>query len=124
MRHAMTFLYLAALANVASGADAPHRTESQLLKSYAVSQCIARAYPESPVSADAKAAAAGFLEYGSVGPEAYSEIVALADEALGKQYLGKGGEPLHVMKCIDLLFDKRLADVVEKYAGRGPTDGK
>lgn len=97
-------------------ADGPVRSEAQLLRSYAAAQCIARAYPNTTTASDAKAAAAGYLEFGNVDADAYSEAVKLAEKALQHNYRGKKGEPLHVMKCIDLMFSPALDTLVERYA--------
>lgn len=115
MKSAAPLFILCALSNVACAAG-PARSEAQLLRSYALAQCIAKAYPNTSVASDAKAAAGGYLEFGSIDAEAYAESMKLAEKALQDEYRGKKGEPLHVMKCIDLMFSPALDVIVKNYA--------
>lgn len=101
-------IFAAFITAASSASELSTRSEAQLLKSYAVSQCVARAYPYSPVSEDARATAAGYLEFGNVPIDRYGEAIALAEKALQKTYQSKDGKKLEVMKCIDLMFDPQL----------------
>lgn len=119
MKLAGLCICLVALTNTACAAG-PTRSESQLLRSYAVAQCIARAYPGTDAASDAKAAAAGYMEFGNVEADAYSAMVELAENARQRQYRGKNGEPLHMMKCIDLAFSSQLDEAVRAYVSNYP----
>lgn len=103
--HSYMAIVLVALVGCASAGSSE---EGRLLKSFALAQCLARAYPDTPMALDARAAASGYLEFGSVGAESYAEVVELADAALKRPYQGKDGEPLHVMKCIDFALGAEL----------------
>lgn len=89
--------------------------ETKLLRGFALSQCISRAYPDNPISTDAQASASGYLEFGNLPIEAYEEAVALANKALAKPYQSKHGEPLQTMKCIDFAFGPELQAVIDRY---------
>jgi hypothetical protein len=93
---------------VSNAAEMTERSDSQLLKSYAVSQCIARGYPRTPIAEDAKAASGGYLEFGRVPVDMYGDAIALAEKALKLTYQSKSGKELQIMKCIDLIFDPAL----------------
>ena len=111
----MVFVLSLVSAGFACAGEPVMRSETDILKSYAFSQCIARAYPNTKIAADAKAASAGYMEFGNISIEAYSEAVSLAQKTLKKSYRGKRGEPLHVMKCVDFMFSAELALLVEQY---------
>lgn len=108
-------------AGCASTGATPHQapgsgTEASLLTRYALSQCLARAYPHTAMERDARAAAGGYLEFGNLPIEAYEDATALAAEAAARTYTGKHGEPLHAMKCLDLLADPELDRLLELHA--------
>jgi len=90
--------------------------EANLFRKFILSQCIARAYPNSEVACEARAASAGYMEFGSLPIEAYEEAVHLVEKTLSVPYLGKDGRPLHIMKCLDLSTSPAMTDLIEKYA--------
>ena len=95
------------------GAPAEDR-EASLLTRYVLSQCLARAYPDTDLARDAQAAAGGYMEFGSLPIEAYEEAAVLAAEAASRTYQGKHGHPLHAMKCLDLLQSPELDGLLER----------
>ena len=86
------------------------------LKNFALSACIANGYKSDEVKKDANAAAGGYLELGSFPIEAYEEAASLGKKFLAKEYRSKGGEPLTLMKCIDLFHSSELDQIAKKYA--------
>ncbi len=87
----------------------------QYLKNFALSTCIAQGYKSDDVMKDSSAAASGYLELGSFPVEAYTEAPSLGKKFLAKEYQGKHGEKLILMKCIDLFNSKELEQLARKY---------
>lgn len=92
-----------------------HGTEASLLTRYALGQCLAAAYPDSGIERDARAAAAGYLEFGNLPIEAYEDATAVGRAAASRRYEGKQGEPLHLMKCLDLMDGPELEQVLDRH---------
>jgi hypothetical protein len=90
--------------------------EANLFRNFILSQCIARAYPNSEVACEARSASAGYLEFGSLPIEAYEEAILLVEKTLSVPYLSKNGRPLHIMKCLDLSTAQSMNDLIRKYA--------
>ena len=88
----------------------------QYLKNFALSACIAEGYKADEVVKDSSAAAGGYLELGRLPFEAHQEAAALGKKFLAKDYQGKSGEKLTLMKCIDLFHSKELEQLARKYA--------
>jgi hypothetical protein len=112
---------LAAPQLVAAADDDPgrvHYSPVQYLKNFALSACIAEGYSDGEVKKDANAAAGGYLELGHFAFEAYEEAAALGKTFLAKQYRGKHGEKLTLMKCIDLFHSPELDRLAKKYSGK------
>ena len=97
-------------ASAATGGD----DEASLLTRYTLSQCLAAAYPDTAIERDARAASGGYLEFGNLPIEAYEEATALAREVAARTYNGKHGEPLHAMKCLDLLGSPELEGLLDR----------
>lgn len=78
-----SLLALSAVATISASADTSsirHYSNSTLLKNYALSQCIARAYDASEMREDALVVADGYLQFGDVSnTEAYGKAVTLAE---------------------------------------------
>lgn len=89
--------------------------EANLFRNFTLSQCIARAYPNSEVACEARSASAGYLEFGSLPIEAYEEAILLVEKTLSIPYLSKNGRPLHIMKCLDLSTAQPMNDLIRKY---------
>jgi Type VI secretion system (T6SS), amidase immunity protein len=87
----------------------------QYLKNFALSTCIADGYKSDDVVKDSTAAAGGYLELGSFPFEAYEQTAALGKTFLAKDYQGKSGEQLTLMKCIDFFHSKELDRLAKRY---------
>jgi hypothetical protein len=87
----------------------------QYLKNFALSACIADGYKSDEVTKDSRAAAGGYLELGSFPFEAYEEAASLGKTFLAKDYQGKSGEQITLMKCIDLFHSKELDQLAKRY---------
>lgn len=93
----------------------------EYLRNFALSRCIVDGYDlPAAVSGDITAAANGYLELGSLPIEAYSEAASAARVFLKKQYVGKYGDSLILMKCIDLYHSKELDEIARKYPHEKP----
>ena len=70
-----------------------------LLRHYALSACLAQAFPA--IAGEAVAAQDVYLQAGSHSPEAYWHIQALAHQWLQRNYPNFRSADLSVVKCID-----------------------
>lgn len=107
-------LLLLALFSSACHSDAAVRrnyTPVEYLKNYALASCLADGYK----SADAVAAANGYLELGSLDIDAYNAAAALGRQFLAREYASRSGEKLTLMKCIDLFHSPELEALVGRY---------
>ena len=118
---AAVMLWLVPLSLPAQTAKAVTYAPPEQLRNYALSVCLANAFPHSPSGADASAAAAGYLELGSAPLEAYPAIVHLAQAFLARTYTGQSGSPLQTMKCIDFYHSPGLRLMVHRYAAKPGT---
>ncbi len=100
----------------AEAAERRHYTATQYLKNYALSACLADGYKATEVVNDATAGANGYKELGSLSIEAYNDALVLVRSFLKKEYPSQSGEPLTVMKCIDLYNSKELDQLARRYA--------
>jgi len=92
-----------------------HRySQRELLQNFAVSRCLGRVYGNDAVRDDAFASAAGYLEFGRQGIEAYGALDKLAERYASLTYHSHSGAPLHTMKCIDLFRSKDLNRLVNR----------
>lgn len=105
---------LAPAASHAQTARKPY-SGSDYLRNYALSTCIADGYRDEAVVKDSSAAARGYLELGSYPIEAHTEATKLAREFLKREYKSASGEPLTLMKCIDLYHSRELRQIIKKY---------
>ena len=105
---------LAACAATSSDVAKP-QSEAHRLEKFAVSQCLMRAFPDTPVSADARRASGAYVELGSADADVYGEIVELVQTHRATPYQSKSGEPLQVMQCLDLLDDPALKALTDRY---------
>jgi hypothetical protein len=116
----MVAAILVLLAPLPAGAkDANARVEYspvQYLKNFALSTCIADGYKSDDVVKDSTAAAGGYLELGSLPFDAYAQAAALGKTFLAKDYQGKSGGQLTLMKCIDFFQSKELDRLAKKYS--------
>lgn len=89
--------------------------DADLLKNYALAKCMGMTHKSLELKRDTDATAQGYLEFGNVDFQAYEEAVSLARTYLGRKYVSKSGDPLKVMKCIDLYHSHELELLVRKY---------
>jgi hypothetical protein len=104
---------------LADAKDANVRVEYspiQYLKNFALSTCIADGYKSDDVVKDSNAAAGGYLELGSFPFEAYEEAASLGKRFLAKDYQGKSGERVTLMKCIDFFHSKELDQLAKRHS--------
>jgi hypothetical protein len=119
---ALTLVFSASLLATAKEPSHPITyDEPTLLRNYALSQCVARAYNDVAVVEDGKAAAGAYLEAGHVGPDVYGDIVKLVEAKLRENYPGKSGDQRQLMKCIDLYWARDLQRIVAKHARERPS---
>lgn len=113
-------LSVLAAPQIAAAQDAGRHAYSpaQYLKNFALSACIAEGYGAEEVKKDGNAAAGGYLELGSLPFAAHEEAAALGKRFLARDYRGKSGEKLTLMKCIDLFHSEELDRLARKYGKR------
>lgn len=99
----------------ASAPPAGEPSEAARLEKFAVSQCLMRAFPDTPVAEDARRASGGYVELGSAQAEVYEKIVTLVQAHRAKPYTSRSGGSLHVMQCLDLLDDPGLSALTRPY---------
>lgn len=109
----LSALYIVALCSACGS----HQQQQETLRytKYTLAQCIAKAYPDTPVASDARAALGGYLENGDLEADAYADATTLATSASKQHYEGLNGEPLHVAKCLDLLGSHELEALLNKH---------
>ena len=116
---ARLFLLIAVTVPVAAAAT-PVRTEPprELFRHYALSTCLAHAFPA--VAKPAQAAANAYFEFGSGTPDAYRAVDELAAAFLKRPYASKYDVDLGVMKCIDFAkspeIDRLIARAIPVHA--------
>lgn len=98
-----------------AGSPVPY-SAAENLRNFALSVCISDGYQSEEVVKDSRAAAGGYLELGGFPIEAYEEAASLGKKFLAKDYRGKRGEKLTLMKCIDLIHSKELEQIIRKYS--------
>ncbi len=91
-------------------------TPVQNLKSYALTICLARGFPDNKaLTTETHAAARAYIDFGKFGIDAYNEAAALAHRFVAQHYESEHGEKLTVLKCLDLFHSKELATLAQKY---------
>lgn len=88
------------------------RVEARLLKSWTLSRCLARAFNDEAVKADATATAAVYLEMGKQPIESYEKINVLITHALQQHAMSSTGKDLRTLKCMDLYGSRELDRLV------------
>jgi len=83
-------------------------SQRELLANWALSRCLAAAYPSLAAKEDAEVSASGYLEFGKAPIEAYEKIEALVKKALAEKYESSLKSDLNTMKCIDLYHSAEL----------------
>lgn len=112
------FFVASMLADAGAVAARVEYSPIEYLKNFALSVCVADGYSAKEVVTDSLAAAGGYSELGSLPFEAYEDAELLAKQFLAKKYKGISGEPLTLMKCIDLFHSKELDQLARKYYGK------
>lgn len=123
-RHRIALVCACALATHACATTTSARDydDATQLKNVALAQCIARGYDVPAERDDALAAVGAYVEFGQVNDtDAYIAVTELADKWLRKPYQSKSGQPLTLMKCIDLFHSDALNALVRRYASEGST---
>jgi hypothetical protein len=116
-RTAAVLAFLVALTLSSGGAEARVTySPSEYLKNFALSVCLADGYTADETHKDSLAAASGYSELGSLPIEAYEEAEALARRFLAKDYKSVSGQPLTLMKCVDLFHSGELDQIARKYS--------
>jgi Type VI secretion system (T6SS), amidase immunity protein len=114
----LAFACLGASAALAEVSPARTASDAVLLRNFAIAQCVRLAYDDPVVQADAGDAVGAYVEFGSVGPEAYEAALALAKTFLARSYPSKSGGKLQLMKCLDLMNSPELAALVKRHTQR------
>ena len=83
---------------------------------YAISYCLAEAYPDSEVSRDARHVAGAYLQKGKSGIDVYEQVRAFVDEYRKEPYVSKYDRNLNIMQCLDLFGSEELAHTVRNGA--------
>lgn len=91
-------------------------TPAEYLKNYALSTCLAYGFNSKEVIQEAAAAARGYVEFGDLPLEAYTEAALAGKKFLAKKYFSQYGQKLTVMKCIDFYHSKELDMIIKKYS--------
>jgi hypothetical protein len=112
---ALTCLVAPSIASAEDAGPPVQYSAAEDLRNFALSVCISDGYKSEEVVKDSRAAAGGYLELGGFPIEAYEETAALGKKFLTKEYRGKHGEKLTLMKCIDLIHSKDLDLIIRKY---------
>lgn len=86
--------------------------DAQPLKNWALSRCLAKAYPGERAADDAAKSAAAYLEMSSAGIELYERIDELVQTYLTRTYSGSVKSNYNTMKCIDLFHGEDLAALI------------
>ena len=95
-----------------------HDQEELLFRRFALSRCVAHAYPEPEVREDALDVAGAYLERGELGLDAYEAADALGKAFLKRALPSKSGAELRLMKCIELSESEALLEI---YRGARPS---
>ena len=101
------------VAGCATGTDAHHSVFNE--EKYAVSYCLAQAYPDSEMSRDARYVAGAYLQNGESGIDVYERVRAFVDEYREEPYLSKHEVNLRIMQCLDLISSAELAQAISGH---------
>jgi hypothetical protein len=113
---------LLACAHGAQAAEQPaaHATASysqtDLLKNWALSTCLATVATDPALRADANATASAYMEFGHQAPEAYAALRELAESYAARRYSGSVEGRFDTMKCIDLFHSRELNSLATRLA--------
>jgi hypothetical protein len=103
------------------GLDRP-ATEADLLRAYALGQCLAKTAEKTPFAEDAQRSADVYLQGGKVGGDAYGEIRKTLPIDLLKP-TSYEGKTVAVFRCIEWYESPQLKALARRLAsvsGKGP----
>ncbi len=86
------------------------------LRHYALSACLAQAFPA--IRDEAQAAEGAYLEFGSHPAETYQAVQGMAQRWLQRDYPSFRNARLDVMKCIDLSESPELGALARRTLPR------
>ena len=105
----MGLVILLLSAATAAARPEPAQTAMLDLRHFALSACLAQAFPA--IRGEALAAQGAYLELGSHPAETYQAVEAMAGRWLQRTYPSFRDVTLDVMKCIDLSESKELGEL-------------
>ncbi|MGO9422331.1 T6SS amidase immunity protein Tai4 family protein [Roseiarcus sp.] len=116
MIYRLAIVFLAFLVSPTEGRDLLGGvSQGDLLRNWALSRCIAKAFGPGKVKDDANISASAYLEEIRARPEVYEEIDSLVTQALARTASGSVKGNYNTKKCIDLYSSKALRQLIEKY---------
>jgi hypothetical protein len=83
-------------------------TQTELLKNWVLSRCLARVFSAETDRHDAEIAASAYLEFGKAPIESYELGEKLVDKYLSRTYSGSVEGNYNTMKCIDLFYSEEV----------------
>jgi len=92
--------------------------DTELLRDYALAVCIARVFDDDTVSADSGRAAAGYIDYGTLGMEVYHYMVGMVDAWLKHHEYRDEDEPNDasgIIRCAEFHHSAELRAAIERY---------
>jgi hypothetical protein len=95
-----------------AGLDRP-ATEADLLRGYALGECLAKTAEKTPFADDAQRSAALYLEGGKIGGDAYQEIRNAIPVDLMKP-TSYDGKTVAVFRCIEWYESRNLKTLAAK----------
>jgi hypothetical protein len=88
-------------------------SQKTLLKSWALSHCLARVYKDPATKKDANATASAYLEFGHQSLELYEKLSVLVEKYSSQPLSGSVSSDFNTMKCINMLNSKELEQFTE-----------
>ena len=111
-----TVLMLGVGGTVAAAQFAPKQAAILALRHYALSACLAQAFPA--IADEARAAQGAYLEFGSHPAETYQAVQQMAERWLRRDYPSFRPVTLDVMKCIDFSESAELGRLARRTLPR------
>ena len=84
----------------------------EIFRDYALTECLALAFPE--IGPEANAAANGYVQYGDGPVDAYDDVARLARDYLRRDYPSQTRAKLSIMKCIDFSRSAEVAGIIQQ----------
>lgn len=105
---------------VAQESEASRYSQKTLLKSWALSRCLAQVYADGKAMEDANASASAYLEFGRQPIETYEALGGVISKYANRKYAGSVRSDFNTMKCIDLFHSKDLDELTSKLSTTKP----